>query len=70
MSNTNLINYEVLDEIVEVSVSVHQELIDLWRNTSKEPSFIKWLDKKQEGCKACGDKPCKRPWCPFTEGEE
>lgn len=47
----------------------HQELIDLWRN-SKEPNFVRWLSKKEEGCAACGDKPCKRPWCPFTKEEE
>lgn len=43
----------------------NQELIDLWRK-SKEPSFVKWLDKKEQGCQFC-ETPCNQPWCPHTE---
>lgn len=43
----------------------NQELIDLWRK-SKELSFVKWLDKKEQGCQFC-ETPYNQPWCPHTE---
>jgi hypothetical protein len=50
-------------------MSKHQELIDIWRTTSKEPSFLKWLDDKQKKCDFC-DKPCGKPWCVTEESED
>lgn len=45
----------------------HCGIAETWSNIFDIVKGRPKLVPEEDKCKPCGDKPCNRPWCPFTK---